>query len=134
MLTSPKIRAFTTKKHTTQMPFPATSYNRAFEVTIGTGRGFALSSRQETIPFLVFELALNFFFRNPEDLSTFANDADGFSGADLASLAREAPNTKTTADVRGRGSLFFGGEDLAEMQGCHVGHSQSCQVGVNRSF
>lgn len=49
LYTSPKIWAFTIRKnthtHTAQMPFPATSYNRAFEVTIGTGRGFALSSR-----------------------------------------------------------------------------------------
>lgn len=43
LYTSPKIWAFAIqKKHAAQMPFPATSYNRAFEVTIGTGRGFAL--------------------------------------------------------------------------------------------
>ena len=47
MLTSPKnLGLYNQKEHTAQMPFPAT-YNRAFEVTIGTGRGFALSSRQE---------------------------------------------------------------------------------------
>lgn len=77
---------------------------------------------RKRLPVLEFGLALS-FFRNPEDLSTFANDAEGFSGADLASLAREAPN-KSSGRCSWQGKcFFFGVEDLAETQGCHVGHS-----------